>query len=86
MTAPKPPPSLLKFRRQVDGKPAVLRWSAEVFEGKPYVNIRMWTLGGDGAEYPTKQGVTIRQTEIDQVIEALIRVRDRMRKTGTVTT
>lgn len=80
MTAPKPPPALLKFRRKLDDKPAVLRWAADMWEGRPYVSARVWTLGGDGAEYPTKQGITIRESEIDAVIDALTRARDQMRQ------
>lgn len=88
MSAPKPPPSLLAFQRSVARygsqakQPGKLRWSAEVYEGKPFVSARIWTLGSNGDEYPTEKGITIRASEIDQVIDALCKVRDRMRAVG----
>lgn len=73
-------PTLVKFRRTVEGdKPAVIRWTYDNYDGKPFVNARIWTIGARDVEYPTKHGITVRSGEIDAVIDALCKARDRMR-------
>ena len=56
-----------------------IRWSWDEFtdldgELSTYVNARKWYLGRDGQWRPTRFGVTIRATEIDEVVTALQRV------------
>lgn len=75
------PTTFAKFSRTVEGdKPAVLRRALDAFNGKPFINVRVWTLGPAGKKFPTKRGITIREQEIDAVIDALSKARDEIRR------
>jgi hypothetical protein len=79
-SAPTKPTTILKFRRKIEGdQPAVLRWQIDTFNGRPFVAARIWGIGVGDKEFPTKHGITIREIEIDQVIEGLMKARDKMR-------
>lgn len=81
MSGERPKPvTVLKFRRKIEGdQPAVLRWQIDTFNGRPFVAARIWGIGEGEKEFPTKHGITIREIEIDQVIEGLMKARDKMR-------
>lgn len=54
-----------------------LRLSLDTFEGRPYVNVRVWAIGSDGAYWPVRgKGVSVRIREIRAVAEALARAYD----------
>ena len=80
VSAPPKPATFLKFRRKIEGdQPAVLRWQLDTYEGRPFVNARIWAIGANDKEFPTKHGITIRATELDAVIEGLSKIRERLR-------
>jgi len=52
-----------------------LRVELAEYEGKPFLNLRIWFRSTDGAWLPTKKGVTIRMREISDLVAALGEVR-----------
>jgi hypothetical protein len=72
--APTAPPEetgerLLTIERPRDA--TELRLTREEYEGKPYLSLRVWRRGQDGAMWPTRKGVSIRMSEAPQLLEAL---------------
>lgn len=57
-----------------DGVEVRVTW--DEYEGRPYLGIREWTLGADGA-WPTKKGVTVRLAELDTLAGAVADALDR---------
>jgi hypothetical protein len=54
------------------GKPDVeVRVTADIFEGHPFVGVRIWTKGTDGNFYPSQKSVTVRKGEIADFLEAI---------------
>lgn len=56
-----------------------IRWSFEEFapqDGQPsrYIKGWKWVKGHDGAWHPTRAGVSVRLTELDELVAALQRV------------
>jgi hypothetical protein len=54
------------------GRDEELRVSLDEYESRPYLALRIWAKGSDGAWWPTKKGVSIRVREIPEVIDALM--------------
>lgn len=83
-TAPAPtgPPAptgelLATFPRPSrEGQDCELRLVLDSFEGHPYLSLRVWQRGGDGAFWPTRKGVSVRMGEARGVAEALVRAID----------
>ena len=47
------------------------RLSLKSYEGKPFIDARIYFRGTDGGWWPTKRGVSIRVGELAAVVEAL---------------
>jgi hypothetical protein len=43
----------------------------DTFKGYPYLSVRLWFKGDDGNLHPTQKGVSIRLSELDEVIDTL---------------
>lgn len=41
------------------------------YEGHPFVSVRVWARGQDGALWPTKSGLSIRMRELPELVQAL---------------
>ena len=54
------------------GQSEELRLAWSEYEGKPYLSLRLWQKGDDGALLPTKKGISIRLRELPDLTEALI--------------
>ncbi len=54
-----------------EGQDAELRLVLDSYEGHPYLSLRVWQRGGDGAFWPTRKGVSIRLSEAEGVAAAL---------------
>jgi DnaJ-class molecular chaperone len=65
------PETLLKFHRFIDGRQATLRWTSDTHEGRTYISARIWRMGRRAEEYPTRNGITIRVSELVDVIAML---------------
>ncbi|GMV19945.1 MAG: hypothetical protein AMXMBFR56_81690 [Polyangiaceae bacterium] len=61
------------------GEEEELRVVRAIYEGRPYTSIRVWYQTDDGWR-PTKKGVSVRDREISQVIDALSKI---ARKVGS---
>lgn len=49
-----------------------LRVTVGEWQGRPNVQVRVWTPGQDGGDFvPTKKGVALHADELDAVIEGL---------------
>jgi hypothetical protein len=56
-----------------------LRLSLDAYEGRPFLNIRIWTRDTDGRGWwPSKRGVTFKLRELADVAEALATALDLM--------
>lgn len=63
------------------GEEEELRVVRSMYEGKPYTSLRVWYQPDDSDEWrPTKKGVSVRDRELAQVIDALTKI---ARKVGT---
>jgi hypothetical protein len=60
------------------GKDDQLRISICSYEGKRFVNMRIWYRGGDHVMRPTTKGVTFPPKQIEDVIAALKGARERL--------
>ena len=72
----RPPPDhgevLFKAERGRPGQqPEVFEVSVKEYQGRRYVDLRMWWKGLSGDWLPGKKGISIRATEIEGVIRAL---------------
>jgi hypothetical protein len=56
-----------------------LRVTAGEFNGRPTHQIRVWFKGSDGEFRPTKAGVSIRGSEMSDVIKALTKLESELR-------
>lgn len=58
-----------------------IRVSAKVYEGKPFVDVRLWALNPDqDGLVPTKKGITVNPNQIPQLIELLQRAQEEAEK------
>jgi len=56
-----------------------LRLSLDAYEGRPFLNLRIWTRDADGRGWwPSKRGVTFKLRELADVAEALAAALDLM--------
>jgi hypothetical protein len=56
-----------------------LRLRVKTYQGsRPFVDLRLYPAGADGILRPSMRGVSIRMSEIDELIAALERARDRI--------
>ena len=56
-----------------------LRLSLDAYEGRPFLNVRIWTRDADGRGWwPSKRGVTFKLRELADVAEALATALDLM--------
>lgn len=62
-----------------------LRIGISEYAGHPYIQIRLWTVG-TGGHWPSKTGVSVRRSELDSVIDALVQARDMLEGTDAATT
>lgn len=76
---------IASFPRDVDGEPGVLRITLGEFNGRPLVQTRIWVKTRDGRWLPTKAGTTFRCTEMDAVVAAYTKSRDKIRDGGRLT-
>ena len=76
---PKPGPKeepetgkILVSLKRVDG--TELRVALREFQGKPWVDLRIWQPGelGTGTWTPTKKGLGLKTRELPEVVEALL--------------
>ncbi|MFH1177443.1 MAG: transcriptional coactivator p15/PC4 family protein, partial [Acidobacteriota bacterium] len=60
-------------RRKSDEKEASeqLRVTLREYQGRPFIDLRVWFLANDNHWHPTKKGATIRRGELGRVLEAL---------------
>jgi hypothetical protein len=59
-------------RAKKDGPDEALRIHLDSYENHAYISCRLWTHDArSGSWWPTKRGVTVRISEIDEVISAL---------------
>lgn len=58
------------------GGPEELRVSVEIYEGNPYVSIRVFYRDRDGVYRPTRRGVSVRVRELAAVTAALAEAHD----------
>jgi hypothetical protein len=74
---------LIKFFRTINEERGPqhgeIRWALDEWEGKPFVSVRIWARRGNDI-FPTKSGITIRASELDQVIDVLSKARTEIRK------
>lgn len=48
-----------------------IKITRDEFNGHDLCSIRVFTIGDDGKQYPTKKGITFKVEILDQIIEAL---------------
>ena len=59
------------------GQDEELRLSLDAYEGRPFLNVRIWTRDTDGRGWwPSKRGVTFKLRELADVAEALAEALD----------
>ncbi|MDQ2645070.1 MAG: PC4/YdbC family ssDNA-binding protein [Myxococcota bacterium] len=60
------------------GERGEIRLSRSRYQGKTFTKLHLWYPTGDGELRPGRQVVTIRDSEIDRVIDALQRIRSKV--------
>lgn len=76
---PDPGKVLVSCERQ-DG--SELRVSLKEYQGKPWVDVRIWQAAEGEKTIPTKKGVGIRTRELPDVVEALVAAMQELQKTA----
>ena len=54
------------------GPDTELRASLSEYLGHPFIDVRIWSKGPDGAWYPTRKGVSVRLKEAEDLAAALL--------------
>ena len=67
---------------QKNGRGEVVRITREEYKGADLINIRVWFTASDGELRPSKTGIAINGSQIDQLIEALQAVKAEGRPTN----
>lgn len=53
-----------------------VRVSLKTFEGRQFVDVRRWFIGGDGQWRPMVKGASVRLSELDALIAALVKAQE----------
>lgn len=67
---------------QKNNRGEVVRITRDEYKGADLVNIRVWFTASDGEQRPSKTGIAINSSQIDQLIEALQAVKAEGRPTN----